>query len=94
MINTNEELKQGILDIIECFDFDKVHKYMTDINWTWYHEGGVPSIPELKRTAVRLLVEAVEDKTEITSVGTGGFRVYKFPWGLEMVFCQERKGTF
>ena len=92
-IKSKEEMMQSIIDIIERFDFDKVHKYMTDIDWQWRGEG-VPSVNELKRTAINLLVEAVEDKTEVTSVGTGGFRVYKLPWGLEIVFCQERKGNF
>jgi len=93
MIKSKEEMTHSIVDIIERFDFNKVHTYMTDIDWQWRGEG-VPTIDELKRTAINLLVQAVEDKTEFTSIGTGGFRAYKFPWGLEIVFTLERKGSF
>jgi hypothetical protein len=93
MIKSKEDMIQGIPSIMDSFDFNKVRGYMTDTNWQWRGEG-VPTIDELKRTAVNLLVEALEDKAEFTSLGTGGFRVYKFPWGLEIVFTLERKGTF
>ena len=93
MIKSKEDMMHSILGIIENFDFDKVNKYMTEVDWQWHGEG-VPTVDELKRTAVRLLVDAVDDKTEFTSLGTGGFRAYKFPWGLEIVFTLERKGSF
>ena len=93
MIKSKEDMIQSVSSTIDSFDFNKVHGYMTDTNWQWRGDG-VPTIDELKRTAVNLLIEAALDKSEFTSLGTGGFRAYKFPWGLEIVFTLERKGSF
>jgi hypothetical protein len=34
------------------------------------------------------------DPQEVVSMGTGGFRVYKLPWGIELIFSIERGGSF
>ena len=78
--------------IIERFDFQKVHDYMILTNWKWFD--AVPTQEDLRRTATRLLVEAAMDPQDVVSMGTGGFRVYKLPWGLELVFAMTRGGTF
>lgn len=78
--------------IIKNFDFFKVHQYMKQVDWKWRDD--VPTIEELQLTATRLLIEASEDPQDVVSMGTGGFRVYKLPWGLELVFAMERKGNF
>jgi hypothetical protein len=65
---------------------------MKSVEWKWHDE--VPTIDDLKRTAARLLVEAMTDSQDVVSMGTGGFRVYKLPWGLELVFAMKRTGTF
>lgn len=83
---------ETIEQIINRFDFQKVHDYMVSVNWTWWDE--VPSPENLKQTALRLLVEAQMDPQEVVSMGTGGFRVYKLPWGLELVFAMTRSGSF
>ena len=78
--------------IIDRFDFQKVHDYMVAKDWRWRDE--VPTMEDLKRTALRLLVEAQMDSQDVVSMGTGGFRVYKLPWGLELVFAMNRSGSF
>jgi len=88
---TQENINQ-VADIVKRFDFNKVHDYMQKTGWKWRDE--VPQIEEIKMTATRLLLEAVESSDEFLSSGTGGFRVYKFPWGLELVFALTRKGNF
>ncbi|CAB4159437.1 hypothetical protein UFOVP699_173 [uncultured Caudovirales phage] len=88
---TAEEI-DSISSVMMRFDFQKVHDYMTSVDWKWRDE--VPSMEELRFTAARLLGEAVEDPQEVVSMGTGGFRVYKLPWGLELVFAMERRGNF
>jgi hypothetical protein len=70
-------------EIIEGFDFDKVHKTMVELNWTWAESFMPPSIEEMKDTAEYLLREAAksrlsDDYMEIhhsspITVGTGGF---------------------
>jgi hypothetical protein len=78
--------------IMSRFDFEKVHRYMVETDWKWLDE--VPQMEDLRRTALRLLVEAQMDQNDVTSMGTGGFRVYKLPWGLELVFAMNRAGSF
>lgn len=83
---------EKISQIIDRFDFQKVHEYMVLTDWKWFDE--VPTQEDLRRTATRLLVEAAMDPQDVVSMGTGGFRVYKLPWGLELVFAMTRGGTF
>jgi|688.fasta_scaffold1270184_2 hypothetical protein len=87
-----QEQAQSIGQIIDRFDFQTVHDYMVLTGWKWFDE--VPTMDNLKGTATRLLVEAQMDPQEVVSMGTGGFRVYKLPWGLELVFAMKRSGTF
>lgn len=87
-----QEQGQTIGQIIDRFDFQKVHDYMVKTGWKWFDE--VPTMEDLRGTALRLLVEAEMDPQDVVSMGTGGFRVYKLPWGLELVFAMTRSGTF
>ena len=87
-----QEQAQTIGQIIDRFDFGKVHDYMVKTDWKWFDE--VPTQEDLRMTATRLLVEAQMDPKDIVSMGTGGFRVYKLPWGLELVFAMNRSGSF
>lgn len=89
-MTTQESL--SIEEIMNRFDFEKVHQYMVATGWKWWDQ--VPEMEDLRQTALRLLVEAQMDANDVTSVGTGGFRVYKLPWGLELVFAMNRAGTF
>lgn len=66
----SDEMRDIIIEeIMHVFDFEKVHKAMTALNWTWRGEG-VPDIPELKAQAIMLMREAWNRKC---SIGTGGF---------------------
>ena len=61
-----------IQDILEDFNFQKVHDVMKQLDWKWAMTTyGVPTIDELKREAKRLLIDAC---IEHTCVATGGFR--------------------
>ena len=53
-----------------------------------------PTMDDIKGTATRLLVEAQMDPQDVVSMGTGGFRVYKLPWGIELTFSIVRGGSF
>ena len=68
---------ETIMDCLDEFDFNKVHKVMMHLNWTYSDCEDVPTIEYLRKNARKYLVdvvkEALERKTEyITS--TGGFR--------------------
>jgi hypothetical protein len=56
-----DPLNRMVDEILESFDFNKVHKAMKALNWTGAcAEEGVPNIDELKETAEYLLRGAAE----------------------------------
>ena len=56
------------------FDFSKVHRTMVALEWKWASaEDGIPTEPEIRETARRLMEDAINKKV---SIGTGGFRVH------------------
>lgn len=60
---------EAINVVILRFNFDRVHRIMKAMGWTWYNAiDEIPSIGELKATA-RMLLEKVKEQT---SVSTGG----------------------
>lgn len=87
-----------IRDIMENFDFKKVHTIMEQLGWKWAGcRFGVPTMEELKDEAKRILTEACVAKTHIS---TGGFRaVFEEGWpgdpnpyvGLEFIL-EEYEG--
>lgn len=85
-----EKLIEQTTRILENFDFSKVQAYMTLTKWEWWNgnEGLYykPSIDELKETATSLLARAIDSELEATSIGIGGFNVYKFNFGLRLTF--------
>lgn len=62
-------------EILDEFDFEKVHRVMVALDWQWYGIDGVPSIGDLRRQA-RSLLQKVVDSKDTLSVGTGGFTAY------------------
>ena len=73
-----------LMEILEEFDFDKVERVMTALDWKWASaEADVPSIFKLKDTARYLLIhvynmrqgEYKDTHHEVpVTCGTGGFR--------------------
>lgn len=74
--------QKAIDEIIENFDWERVHKTMEALNWTWHDsEGETPTLGALFRCASGLLHDAY-DGAKMTeksySVATGGFIVRAF----------------
>ena len=66
--------QKAIDKIMDWFDFSKVHQTMVSLEWKWVSaEDGVPTEPEIRETARRLMEDAIKDKI---SIATGGFRVH------------------
>ena len=64
--------KMKIQNIMEDFDFQKVHNVMEQLDWKWgLTKPGIPTIDEMKCEAKRLLIDACIEKT---CIATGGFR--------------------
>ena len=77
-MSKEELIEQMVTDVMEDFDFDKVHDVMVHLDWRWSIDNGertVPSSYRLMKTADRLLRETAAhygDK-EFHAQGTGGF---------------------
>jgi len=71
--NISERMKKEILD---NFDFEKVHKVMTLLDWRWYSsaENKVPNIEQMKNM-VRSLFKSLEHP-DCDAVSCGGFSLY------------------
>jgi hypothetical protein len=71
----DERLSNIWEDILENFDWERVHKMMIVSNWKWHSVGGVPTVSELKKE----LKSAVERSYHSTGfvLEFGGFRVTK-----------------
>ena len=66
-------MEEKIGDILNNFDFERVHKAMIALEWNWYlgiGDEGIPSVGALQKAARKLLSEAWTKKTTISS---GGF---------------------
>lgn len=58
-------------EIMDNFDFERVHKAMIALDWQWHSTNGVPDRPDLRRHARKALRDCVE-----RNIGTnGGFHV-------------------
>ena len=86
-----DPVNQMIDDIVDNFDFIKVQTVMEALNWQWAGKG-VPSIKQLKETAVYLLKGAAESRLgdyleshweQGIINSTGGFQA--------TAFCDEAK---
>lgn len=78
--------REVIDEIMDFFEFDKVHKAMTVLNWEW-RDIGVPDIYEIKKTARQMMYKCYENCVKDKSsrgLSTGGFRA----------FCEFEDGVF
>ena len=85
---TTAELENKAADIMRRFDFESVLKHMIEKDWKWYNgkDLHVPDLEDLRVQARALLTRAIWDENPVVNVGTGGFMVYKLPWGLQLTF--------
>lgn len=94
-------IRGNICDILENFNFSKVHQYMEATNWKWFGEG-VPSQYVLSHKAREMLIEAcynsftaIDDEYEHCTIETGGFFVRAWDKGnnVELRFSIETYGN-
>lgn len=75
MYNFYKEIPQ----IIDNFDFDKIHEVMTMLEWRWYSIDRVPNVEELKGAAIQILCTCIGEfekrgrPVQGMYVSTGGF---------------------
>lgn len=80
--------------LIAQLNFEKIHAYMTAVNWTYGLEEKVPSVEELIKTASSVLDEVLHSPLDNSSCSTGGFHAFKHMWGskndeYEIMFAIE-----
>lgn len=67
--------RQHIIDeVMDYFNFEKIHKTMLFLNWTW-HNTGVPEIYELRQFVRELLNQLFEEN--LKEISCGGFHLYR-----------------
>jgi hypothetical protein len=62
-------------EILDEFNFEKVHKVMVALDWQYHNTDGVPTIGDLRRMARSLLKQVVESKN-LRYTASGGFVAY------------------
>jgi hypothetical protein len=68
-----QKQQDAIDSIMDYFKFEQVRQVMVLLNWEWEaSDEGIPTVPELRQEARRLLKMAFQEKTDIS---TGGFYV-------------------
>ena len=68
-----QKQQDAIDGIMDHFKFEQVRQVMELLNWEWVAaEEGIPTVPELRQEARRLLRMAFKEKTDVS---TGGFHV-------------------
>ena len=70
-----------VTDIINSFDFEKVHAFMYLNGWKWGVFGKTPNVNDLIATAEDLLLRVAEEyvgeESPIANISTGGFEAIK-----------------
>jgi hypothetical protein len=68
-----EDQRKAVDNIMDWFDFEKVHKTMKALRWEWVGaEEKIPCQGEIREKARQLLTQAIESETDVAS---GGFHV-------------------
>jgi len=81
-----EAIQEQIDEIMDSFEFEKVHKIMKVLNWEW-HEQGVPDIYLLRTAARKHLKSAAEINGTSSSGGlTANYTEHKTWLRLELHF--------
>lgn len=88
-----------ITDIMEDFDFEKVHNIMMSLDWKWDIGNGemtVPSMYRLTKQAERLLRDAAKyyGEKDHHTISTGGFTATLYDDTLTLSFELEEGTAF
>ena len=84
MATIKTRFEQQLEEVLSAFDFDRVHRVMESLAWTWANLDRVPTKAELSAEARRLLAE-LDGKPGV--LGSGGLRAsYKEDGTLSLKF--------
>lgn len=80
--------KEAIDEILDNFDFERVHNVMVHLDWEWSSTAGVPGISNLRKRSRELLRDVAYSK-EYHSVRAGGLEASKEDGELSLKFVLE-----
>lgn len=83
-MNYNQQIEKDIQEIMDEFNWERVHKTMLFLNWQWW-DTGVPTTEQLKKRARTFLGEA------INSVLTSDKKKYKYLTGTGGLVAEARR---
>ncbi|MCX7040681.1 MAG: hypothetical protein NT005_16295, partial [Spirochaetes bacterium] len=84
-----KKFERQVVEVLESFDFDRAHRTMENLDWTWASLGRIPSKREITAEAGRLLRE-LAGKPGV--LGSGGLRASLKEDGtlsLKFVVCES-----
>lgn len=76
-----DQVQEAIDEIMDNFDFERVHKVMDFLNWKWFSADAnseVPDPSELRKSARKQIKECLQgsvDYSDYFSISCGGFEV-------------------
>ena len=84
MARPKHDIDSMVQEVLDEFDFEKVHLTMKALKWTWATVPGIPTIDRLKETAEYLLRGSIEGALKCENLhgeapylhATGGFKAY------------------
>lgn len=80
--------------ILNDFDFKKVKKVMTSLDWVWVDENQMkyqPTVDDLRKVAGFCLDNVIKSKDEECVYCAGGFEALKIENQIELRFVVEQK---
>ncbi len=77
--------KQEIIDeAMDFLDFERIHKVMNALNWTWRGSDEPPEIYELRRELRKMLNQFIDEN--LLSISCGGFSINKIGNNIKVSF--------
>jgi hypothetical protein len=84
-----KKFEEQVLEVLDSFDFDRAHRTMEYLDWTWASLGRIPAKREITAEAGRLLRE-LAGKPGV--LGSGGLRASLKEDGtlsLKFIVCES-----
>jgi hypothetical protein len=87
--------QEQIDEIMDNFNFERVHTCMKAVNWTWWNggeddESGVPSVAKLRKRSREHLWSVANHRNKERIISSGGLEAQKYENGsLSLRFVLE-----
>lgn len=86
-----EAMKEKMIqDILDNFDFEKCHRVMKSLNWTWLR--GIPNVDDLKQSARSRLECAIEGVLNRKDTLPSNYYYFCSSGGLKATAWKNRYG--